>query len=201
MAKRPSSKSAAGTTAVADAEEKSPAKGGGKRFGKGSRGTSYTTGAAKNRHLVIVESPSKAKTINKYLGPEYLVLASVGHVRDLPSKNPKGVKSPVPGVDLEQKFKPTYEVLAGKDKVVSDLKRAAKESLASGKEVWFATDLDREGEAIAWHLSQELGVSPEHAKRVVFDAITKTEIQRAFANPRSINVDMVNAQQARRILD
>ena len=115
MAKRPSSKSPAGTTAVADAEEKSPAKGGGKRFGKGSRGTSYTTGAAKNRHLVIVESPSKAKTINKYLGPEYLVLASVGHVRDLPSKNPKGVKSPVPGVDLEQKFKPTYEVLAGKD--------------------------------------------------------------------------------------
>src|SRR5437763_1598850 len=81
-----------------------------------SRGTASTAGAAKHRHLVIVESPSKAKTINKYLGPGYLVLASVGHVRDLPSKNPKGVKSPVPGVDLEHQFKPTYEVLAGKDR-------------------------------------------------------------------------------------
>src|SRR5207237_5650864 len=96
--------------------------GGGKGRG-GGRGTAYTAGAAKNRHLVIVESPSKAKTINKYLGPEYLVLASVGHIRDLPSKNPKGVKNPVPGVDLEHKLKPKYEVVLGKDKVVSDLKR------------------------------------------------------------------------------
>ncbi|MFN0132063.1 MAG: type I DNA topoisomerase [Phycisphaerales bacterium] len=166
-----------------------------------SRGTAYTAGAAKGRHLVIVESPSKAKTINKYLGPEYLVLASVGHVRDLPSKNPKGVKSPVPGVDLTRRFAPTYEVVAGKDKVVSDLKRAAKESQAGGHEIWFATDLDREGEAIAWHLAQELGIPSKEAKRVIFAAITKGEIERAFKNPHPIDEDRVNAQQARRILD
>src|SRR5262245_52197029 len=106
---------------TAEATVAPPKSGGGKGRGGGrrfpSRGTSYTAGAAKNRHLVIVESPSKAKTINKYLGPEYLVLASVGHVRDLPSKNPKGVKSaksPVPGVDLENDFKPTYTVSEGK---------------------------------------------------------------------------------------
>ena len=149
------------------------------------------------KHLVIVESPAKAKTINRYLGPDFIVQASVGHVRDLPSKAPKGSKQPVPGVDLEHDFEPTYEVLPEKKKVVAALKKAAKEAA----DVWFATDLDREGEAIAWHLAQELGVSPAQAKRVVFDAITKSEIQRAFANPRSINEDMVNAQQARRILD
>src|SRR5690348_10009829 len=164
MAKRPTTTrkkapaAADGAPATATAEPKGRAPAAGGRPGRGKGGftrrmatTAYTAGAAKNRHLVIVESPSKAKTINKYLGPEYLVLASVGHVRDLPSKNPKGIKSPVPGVDLKAKFKPTYEVLSGKDKVVSDLKRAAKESIASGKDVWFATDLDREGEAIAWH--------------------------------------------------
>jgi DNA topoisomerase-1 len=162
---------------------------------------SVPVGAGKDRHLVIVESPSKAKTINKYLGPEYLVLASIGHVRDLPSKNPKGVKSPVPGVDLEKKFKPTYEILPGKEKVISDLKRAAKECRSTGMNVWFATDLDREGEAIAWHLADELGIAPADAKRVIFPAITKGEIQRAFNNPHPIDVDRVNAQQARRILD
>ncbi len=173
------------------------------RFFRGgkSRGTGFTTGAAKNKHLVIVESPSKAKTINKYLGAGYLVLASVGHVRDLPSKNPKGVKSPVPGVDLTKKFAPTYQVVEGKDKVVSDLKRAAKESLASGKEIWFATDLDREGEAIAWHLAQELGIPSAQAKRVIFAAITKGDIENAFNHPHPIDEDRVNAQQARRILD
>ncbi len=163
--------------------------------------TAYTAGAAKDRHLVIVESPSKAKTINKYLGKDYLVLASVGHVRDLPEKNPKGVKSPVPGVDLEHDFKPTYVISEGKDRVISDLKRAAKETLASGCEVWFATDLDREGEAIAWHLAQELGIKSKDAKRVVFPAITKSEIERAFSHPHPIDEDRVNAQQARRILD
>lgn len=191
-------------TSTVEAPAATPAKGG-KGGGRGrkfpSRGTSYTAGAAKNRHLVIVESPSKAKTINKYLGPEYLVLASVGHVRDLPSKNPKGVKSPVPGVDLEHDFKPTYAVSEGKDKVVSDLKRAAKESQASDKEVWFATDLDREGEAIAWHLAQELGIPSAKAKRVIFAAITKSEIEKAFSHPHPIDEDRVNAQQARRILD
>lgn len=174
--------------------------GGGGRFGP-SRGLGLKPGDATGRHLVIVESPSKAKTINKYLGSDYLVVASIGHVRDLPSKNPKGVKSPVPGVDLEHRFAPTYEILAGKDKVIAELKRAAKETLASGHEVWFATDLDREGEAIAWHLAQELGIDSSKAKRVVFAAITKAEIQKAFSNPHPIDEDRVNAQQARRILD
>jgi DNA topoisomerase-1 len=193
--------------AVATAEAKPEVKGGGRagggrgRRGGPSRGLGYTAGMAKDRHLVIVESPSKAKTINKYLGHDYLVLASVGHVRDLPSKNPKGVKSPVPGVDLEHRFKPTYQVLEGKDKVVADLKRAAKESQASGRTIWFATDLDREGEAIAWHLAQELGIPSSQAKRVIFAAITKGEIERAFSNPHPIDEDRVNAQQARRILD
>ncbi len=156
-----------------------------------------TGGTGTGKHLVIVESPAKAKTINKYLGKGYIVKASVGHVRDLPSRNPKGDKSPVPGVDLENNFAPTYEVMATKKKTIADLKKAAKDAT----EIWFATDLDREGEAIAWHLTQALNVDPAKAKRVVFNAITKAEIQHAFENPRPINADRVNAQQARRILD
>ena len=176
--------------------------GGGGRAGK-SRGKMqvFTPGSAKGKDLVIVESPSKAKTINKYLGPGFVVLASIGHVRDLPSKNPKGVKSPVPGVDLEHDFAPTYVISDGKDRVIGDLKRAAKEVSTTGGNVWFATDLDREGEAIAWHLAQELGIPASSAKRVMFAAITKAEIDRAFANPHPIDEDRVNAQQARRILD
>lgn len=158
---------------------------------------SYKAGDATGKSLVIVESPSKAKTINKYLGPEYLVLASIGHVRDLPAKAKKGEKMPVPGVDLEHRFQPTYEILSGKEQVIKDLKRAAKDADA----VWFATDLDREGEAIAWHLAEELGVKAADAKRVVFAAITKAEIAKAFSNPHPIDIDRVNAQQARRILD
>ncbi len=154
-------------------------------------------GNASGRQLVIVESPAKAKTINKYLGDDFVVHASVGHIRDLPAKAPKGVKMPVPGVDLDNNFSPTYEVLPGKAKTVNELKRLAKDA----SEIWFATDLDREGEAIAWHLAQELGVEPLDAKRVVFNAITKTEVQRAFAEPNAIDVAKVNAQQARRILD
>jgi DNA topoisomerase-1 len=180
-----------------------PAKGGrgGGRFARRMATTAYKPGAGKDKHLVIVESPSKAKTINKYLGRDYLVLASVGHVRDLPSRNPKGVKNPVPGVDLEKDFKPTYAISEGKERVISDLKRAAKEAVGSGHEVWFATDLDREGEAIAWHLAQELGIKSSQAKRVVFPAITKAEIEKAFQKPHPIDEDRVNAQQARRILD
>ncbi|MEN8148960.1 MAG: DNA topoisomerase [Planctomycetota bacterium] len=152
---------------------------------------------AKGRNLVIVESPAKAKTINKYLGDDYVVTASVGHVRDLPARAPKGSKQPVPGVDLEHDFAPSYEILPGKKKTVTDLKRLAK----AASEVWFATDLDREGEAIAWHLAQEMGIPAAEAKRVVFNAITKGDIERAFANPHAIDEDRVNAQQARRILD
>ena len=176
---------------------------GGKKTGRSGRssGLGYSAGSGTGKDLVIVESPAKAKTINKYLGGNYLVLASIGHVRDLPSKAPKGTKQPVPGVDLENRFSPTYEVLGGKEAVVRDLKRAAKDVLAGGGNIWFATDLDREGEAIAWHLAQEIGIESARAKRVVFPAITKTEIEKAFNNPHPIDEDRVNAQQARRILD
>jgi DNA topoisomerase-1 len=147
--------------------------------------------------LVIVESPAKAKTIEKYLGRGFVVKASIGHIRDLPSRAPKGSRQPVPGVDLEHDFAPTYEIDSDKQKTVTELKKLAK----GASEVWFATDLDREGEAIAWHLTQVLGVDPARAKRVTFDAITKTEVQRAFQSPRSINMPRVEAQQARRIVD
>ncbi len=213
MAKRPATtktRTKAGVNGDATVAVKAPPAngtaggGGGKgrtRGGRGGKMQSYTAGSARDKHLVIVESPSKAKTINKYLGKDFVVLASVGHVRDLPGKNPKGVKSPVPGVDLENDFKPTYVVSEGKEKVIADLKRAAKDCLSTGMDVWFATDLDREGEAIAWHLAEELGISPSKAKRVVFAAITRSEIERAFKNPHPIDEDRVNAQQARRIVD
>lgn len=152
------------------------------------------------KHLVIVESPTKAKTINKYLGKDYYVMASVGHVRDLPKSVPKGEKRkdhPVPGVDLNNRFKPTYEVMPDKKSTVTDLKKAAKKAV----DIWFATDLDREGEAIAWHLAEALGVPTEEAKRVVFNAITKSDIERAFDSPRGIEQNVVDAQQARRIVD
>ena len=152
---------------------------------------------ASGKHLVIVESPTKAKTIKRYLGPGYVVMASVGHVRDLPPRNPKGSRAPVPGVNLEDDFEPTYEILSEKRKTVTDLKKAAKQAA----EVWLATDLDREGEAIAWHLVHALGYPEEEAKRVVFNAITKAEIEQAFARPRPIDSNKVSAQQARRILD
>lgn len=152
------------------------------------------------KHLVIVESPTKAKTINKYLGKEYFVMASVGHVRDLPKSAPKGEKRkdhPVPGVDLNDNFKPTYEIMPDKKPTVTDLKKAAKQAA----DIWFATDLDREGEAIAWHLAEALGVPTDEAKRVVFNAITKADIARAFETPRGIEQNVVDAQQARRIVD
>ncbi|MEC9372277.1 MAG: toprim domain-containing protein, partial [Planctomycetota bacterium] len=133
-----------------------------KRRSGGGAGSASAAG----KHLVIVESPAKARTINRYLGPDFVVKASVGHIRDLPSKNPKGEKRPVPGVDLEHDFEPTYEVLPGKSKVVSELKKAAR----GASDIWFATDLDREGEAIAWHLAHLLGIEPGEAKRVVFNA-------------------------------
>src|SRR5437660_996404 len=142
----------------------------------------------KGKDLVIVESPAKAKTINKYLGDGFVVKASMGHVRDLP---PKGM-----GVDLKT-FEPEYEVLESRGKVVSELKKLAKDS----DHIYLATDLDREGEAIAWHLKEALGIPDSKTSRVIFNAITKAEIQKAFANPMSIDMDRVNAQQARRILD
>jgi len=143
--------------------------------------------AAKN--LVIVESPAKAKTINKYLGSDFEVHASMGHIRDLPSKGMS--------VDIENNFEPTYEITPGRSKLVSVLKASAKNC----KRLYLATDLDREGEAIAWHLSQVLGVPEEKTNRVIFNEITKKAIEQAFANPGKIDIDKVMAQQARRILD
>ena len=142
----------------------------------------------KGKDLVIVESPAKAKTINKYLGDGFVVKASMGHVRDLP---PKGM-----GVDLKT-FVPEYEILQSRGKVINELKKLAKDSA----EVYLATDLDREGEAIAWHLKEALGIPDERVKRVIFNAITKSEIQKAFKNPHKIDQKRVDAQQARRILD
>jgi len=164
---------------------------------KRSSGAAAGGASAAGKHLVIVESPAKAKTINQYLGPDYVVRASVGHVRDLPARAPKGSKQPVPGVDLENHFEPTYQVLPDRKKVVSELKRAANQAA----DIWFATDLDREGEAIAWHLAKELGADISTAKRVIFNAITRDEIQKAFSHPHNIDEHKVNAQQARRILD
>ncbi|MBL7187083.1 MAG: type I DNA topoisomerase, partial [Phycisphaerae bacterium] len=139
--------------------------------------------------LVIVESPAKAKTINRYLGPDFDVQASMGHVRDLPSK---GLN-----VDIENDFEPTYDVMPGKNRTITALKAAAKKC----DTLYLATDLDREGEAIAWHLAQLLGIPAENTYRVIFNAITKTSIQQAFADPGKLNMDKVLAQQARRILD
>jgi DNA topoisomerase-1 len=144
---------------------------------------------ANGKNLVIVESPAKAKTINKYLGDAYIVKASMGHIRDLPRKGGMGV-------DLET-FEPAYEVDPGKAKVVNELKKLSKDA----PEVFLATDLDREGEAIAWHLKEALGIPDAKARRVVFNAITKAEIQKAFKATKTIDMDRVNAQQARRILD
>src|SRR5688500_5491879 len=140
--------------------------------------------------LVIVESPAKAKTINKYLGDDYVVKASMGHVRDLPTKG-GGM-----GVDLKT-FEPQYEILESRGKVINELRKLAKQS----DQIYLATDLDREGEAIAWHLKEALNIPDERAHRVIFNAITKSEIQKAFKNPHRIDIDRVNAQQARRILD
>ncbi len=141
------------------------------------------------KSLVIVESPAKAKTINKYLGLSFEVKASMGHVRDLPSK---GIN-----VDIENDFEPTYEITPGKRRTVTGLRAAAKKC----DRLFLATDLDREGEAIAWHLAQILGVPKEKTYRVIFNAITASAIKRAFAEPGKLDMDKVMAQQARRILD
>jgi DNA topoisomerase I len=141
-----------------------------------------------SKNLVIVESPAKAKTIEKYLGSDYTVKSSFGHIRDLPKK---GLN-----IDIEHNFKPTYAVNPDKKKVVAELKKAA-----IGKDVWLASDEDREGEAIAWHLTQALKLDPKKTKRIVFHEITKSAIERAIENPRVVDLNLVDAQQARRVLD
>ena len=172
--------------------------------------------------LVIVESPAKAKTINKYLGNDFIVKSSIGHIRDLPTSGsaktdskPKGGRKAAPaseqekqakaraqlvkrmGVDPDNGWAAHYEILPGKEKVVDELRRLAKDA----DTVYLATDLDREGEAIAWHLQEVIGGEPARFKRVIFNEITKNAIQEAFESPSTLDVQRVNAQQARRFLD
>lgn len=139
--------------------------------------------------LVIVESPAKAKTIKKYLGKDYEVVASMGHVRDLPKARLS--------VDIKNNFAPKYDIIKGKEKLVKELKSLAENS----DNVYLATDPDREGEAISWHLAYILGLPDDYCRRVEFNEITKSGVQNGMSNPRAINTDLVNAQQARRILD
>ena len=141
------------------------------------------------KNLVIVESPAKAKTIEKFLGSDYTVMSSFGHIRDLKEKDF--------GIDLENNYKPAYAVPENKKKLVSDLKKVAKESQI----VWLASDEDREGEAIAWHLFDELKLTKENTRRIVFHEITKPAILHAIETPRDIDLNLVDAQQARRVLD
>lgn len=144
-------------------------------------------------NLVIVESPAKAKTISKYLGKDFKVLSSVGHIRSIPKKTKDGT----PPIDIPGGFVAVYEVDPEKQKVASELKKAVKQA----GEVWLATDEDREGEAIAWHLCEVLGLDPKKTKRIVFHEITKDAINEAAASPRTISMDLVSAQQTRQILD
>ncbi len=141
------------------------------------------------KNLVIIESPNKIKKLSEFLGPDYEVTSSVGHIRDLEKKDL--------GIDIENGFKPTYIVSEDKKKIVTGLKKLAK----SAETIYIATDPDREGEAIGWHICETLGLDPKTTHRVSYNAITKTEILAAFAKPGKIDLDLVNAQQSRRILD
>src|SRR5579883_2923845 len=147
--------------------------------------------AGATRNLVIVESPAKAKTIGKYLGKQYVVRASLGHIKDLPKKDL--------AVDVDNDFTPVYEVIEGKRKLIAELKQEARKSQA----VYLAADPDREGEAICYHLQEELQERKNGPKifRVMFNEITKNAIQKAFEKPATVNLHLVDAQQARRVLD
>src|ERR1700754_3454424 len=141
------------------------------------------------KNLLIVESPAKAKTIEKYLGSDFEVKSSYGHIRDLEKDDM--------GIDIKHNYSPRYIIPEDKQKVVKELKSLAKKA----DEVWLATDEDREGEAISWHLCEVLGLDPLKTKRIVFHEITKPAIQGAVKNPRTVDMNLVDAQQARRILD
>lgn len=144
------------------------------------------------KKLVIVESPSKSKTIEKYLGPDYSVVSSKGHIRDLATTGKGGL-----GIDVEDDFKPTYKVSSDKKDIVKDLKARAKKA----DEVYLASDPDREGEAISWHLAQELGLDTAQQNRVIFNEITKNAVLEAFEHPRTIDLNLVKSQETRRMLD
>ena len=141
------------------------------------------------KNLVIVESPAKAGTIQKFLGDEFIVKSSFGHIRDLQDNELS--------IDIDGGFNPEYVIPSDKKKVVADLKKAAKDA----ETVWLASDEDREGEAISWHLYETLGLTEDKTKRIVFHEITKSAILNAIENPRSIDMSLVNVQQARRVLD
>lgn len=141
------------------------------------------------KNLIIVESPAKGKTINKFLGDDYVVSSSYGHIRDLPDK---GI-----AIDIKNNYEPKYEVNEDKEKVIKELRKLAKDA----KDIYLATDEDREGEAIAWHLCHVLDLDPKKAKRITYTEITEKAVKNAVANPRTINLNLVNAQQARRVLD
>ena len=141
------------------------------------------------KKLVIVESPAKAKTIEKFLGKDYQVMSSYGHIRDLKTKEFS--------IDIENDYAPQYVIPAEKKKLVADLKKASQEAT----EVLLASDEDREGEAIAWHLAEVLDLNPQNTQRIVFHEITKNAILHALDTPRSLDIHLVNAQQARRVLD
>ena len=141
------------------------------------------------KNLVIVESPAKAKTIEKFLGEDFKVMSSYGHIRDLKKKEFS--------IDVDNNFEPAYEIPSDKKSLVAELKSEAKKA----NMVWLASDEDREGEAISWHLYEVLGLTPDKTKRIVFHEITKTAILKAIEEPRKIDENLVNAQQARRILD
>ncbi|MDY5277253.1 MAG: toprim domain-containing protein, partial [Erysipelotrichaceae bacterium] len=144
------------------------------------------------KNLVIVESPSKSKTIEKYLGKDYKVVSSKGHIRDLATTGKEGL-----GVDVENDFKPTYVVSKDKKDTVKELKSL----VSKAEKVYLATDPDREGEAISWHLAQELGLDVDDTNRVVFNEITKNTILNSMENPRTIDMNLVRSQETRRILD
>src|SRR6476661_10987833 len=142
-----------------------------------------------SKNLLIVESPAKAKTIEKILGVDFEVKSCYGHIRDLEKDDM--------GIDLNNNYQPRYKVPEDKQKVVNELKALSKKA----KEVWLASDEDREGESISWHLAEVLNLDPKSTKRIVFHEITAPAIRKAVENPRTINMDLVNAQQARRVLD
>lgn len=219
MSKTPTARKSTKTTDTADT--KTDTKAAEKAAAPKSTATSKTSKTApktsgQGKALVIVESPAKAKTINKYLGNDFIVRSSVGHVRDLPvsgsgaaktddksdtklTKEQKAQQALVRrmGIDPEHDWVAHYEILPSKVKVIKELKSLAKDA----KEIYLATDLDREGEAIAWHLKEVIGGSDDKYSRVVFNEITKNAIQNAFKSPTKLNYDRVNAQQARRFLD
>ncbi|NLM72993.1 MAG: DNA topoisomerase I, partial [Clostridiaceae bacterium] len=142
-----------------------------------------------SKYLVIVESPAKAKTIRKYLGPDYKISASMGHIRDLPQSHI--------GVDVKNDFTPMYITMTGKTSLIKGLKEDAK----NAEKIFLATDPDREGEAISWHLSHVLKIDPETPCRITFNEITKNAVVSAIEKARPINMNLVDAQQARRVLD